>query len=111
MESFGTLIRKIRSAKGLLLREVAAGLEIDPSFLSRIESDTKRPTREHVIQLATVLKADENQLMIAYLSDKIVYELRGEKLAMQAMSVAEQRIRYMAKLSTTTDKRTTNEAF
>jgi transcriptional regulator with XRE-family HTH domain len=96
MESFGTLIKRLRSARGLLLREVAASLRIDPSFLSRIESNTKRATREHVIQLAAVLKADENELLIAYLSDKIIYELQGEKLAMKAMSVAEKKIRYMS---------------
>src|SRR5882762_11803428 len=96
MESFGALIRRIRTAKGLLLREVAASLQIDPSFLSRIESNTKRATREHVIQLAAILKADENELLITYLSDKIVYELLGEKLAMKAMSVAEKKIRYLS---------------
>ncbi len=104
MESFGALIRRIRTAKGLLLREVAASLRIDPSYLSRIESNTKRATREHVIQLAAFLKADENELLIAYLSDKIIYELQGEKLAMKAMSVAEQKIRYLTFLShTSTD--------
>ena len=101
MESFGALIRKIRTERGLLLREVAAGLGIDPSFLSRIESDTKRATREHVIQLAAFLKADENELLIAYLSDKILYELQGEALAIKAMSVAEKKIRYLSRLSNT----------
>jgi len=101
MESFGTLIRRIRTAKGLLLREVAASLRIDPSYLSRIESNTKRATREHVIHLAAFLKADENELLIAYLSDKIIYELQGEKLAMKAMFVAEQKIQYLTLLSPT----------
>jgi transcriptional regulator with XRE-family HTH domain len=101
MESFGALIRRIRTAKGLLLREVAASLRIDPSYLSRIESNTKRATREHVIQLAAFLKADENELLIAYLSDKIIYELQGEKLAMKAMFAAEQKIRYLTLLSPT----------
>ena len=110
MESFGTLIRRIRTSKGLLLREVAAGLRIDPSFLSRIESDTRRATREHVIQLAAFLKADENELLIAYLSDKIIYELQGEKLAMKAMSVAEQKIMYLSLHSyTLTDTTKRNE--
>jgi len=112
MESFGALIKRIRTARGLLLREVAAGLQVDPSFLSRIESDTKRATRDHVVQLAAFLKADENELLIAYLSDRIIYELQGEKLAMKAMSVAEKKIRYLAQHSnTSTDTTTTNEAY
>src|SRR5882762_3803058 len=110
MESFGALIRRIRTAKGLLLREVAASLRIDPSYLSRIESNTKRATREHVIQLAAFLKADENELLIAYLSDRIIYELQGEKLAMKAMSVAEKKMRYLARHSnSSTDTINENE--
>lgn len=96
LESFGKHIKKLRSSKGLLLREVAAYLEIDPSLLSRIESDRKRPSRDHVIQLAVILGADENELLVLYLSDKIIYELKGETLAMRAMLVAEIKIRYLS---------------
>jgi len=96
MESFGTLIKRVRKARSLLLREVAAKLNVDPSFLSRIEGGTKQASREHVIQLAEILEADVNELLVAYLSDRIIYELQGEKLAMKAMSVAEEKIRYFA---------------
>ena len=95
MESFGNLIKKLRSEKGLLLREVSASLQIDPSLLSRIESNQKRATRDHVIRLAVILGADENELLISYLSDKIIYELMGEELAMKAMVVAEEKMRYL----------------
>src|SRR6185295_2180338 len=94
MESFGKLIKKLRSEKGLLLREVAATLKIDPSLLSRIESGSKQATKEHVVQLACILQTDENELMISHLSDKIVYHLQGEQLAIEAMLVAEKKIRY-----------------
>jgi transcriptional regulator with XRE-family HTH domain len=96
METFGALIRKLRTSQGLLLREIAARLGIDPSFLSRIESNNKQAAREHVIQLAAILKADANELMITYLSDKIVYELQGEELALKAMLVAEKKIMYLS---------------
>ena len=95
MESFGDLIRKLRTKRGLLLREVAAKIDVDPSFLSRIECNNKRATRKQVIELAAALNADENELLITYLSDNVVYELQGEKLALRAMSVAEQKIRYL----------------
>ncbi len=94
MESFGSTIRKLRKERGLLLREAAALLEVDPSFLSRIEKDLKTATKGHVIKLASILKADENELMIAYLSDKILYELKGEKLAKEAITIAERRMEY-----------------
>jgi len=97
MQSFGEFIRNHRISKGLLLREVAASLQIDPSLLSRIERGSKRPLREQVIQLAAILKADENEMMIHYLSDRVVHELMGEKLAVKAMLVAEKKIEYLAK--------------
>ncbi len=109
MDSFGKTIRKIRGAQGLLLREVAAALEVDPSFLSRIESGIKRPTRDHVVRLAAILNTSEDALLIAYLSDRIVYEVQGEALAMEAMSVAEQKIKYHAGLATTTEQFSVND--
>jgi hypothetical protein len=35
--------------------------------------------------------------MISYLSDRVVYELRGEKLALKAMQAAEKKITYTSK--------------
>lgn len=95
MQSFGELIREKRLSAGLLLRQVAAALEVDPSLLSRIERGDKRPTRAQVPLLAAVLKANENELLIAYLSEKVVYELKDEALAMKAMAAAEKRIAYL----------------
>ena len=97
MKLLGEQIRDCRAASGLLLREVAAALNIDPSLLSRIERGEKHPTREQVIHLAKILKVNENDLLINYLSDKVVYELQGEDLALKAMQVAEKKITYFAK--------------
>lgn len=97
MQSFGEYIRALRLSKKLLLREVAARIEVDPSFLSRVERGSKRPTREQVIQLGVVLKANENELLIQYLSDRVVYELKDEKLALKVMQAAEKKIAYLKK--------------
>lgn len=94
MKSLGERIRELRIAGGLLLRVVAAQLHIDPSLLSRIERGEKHPTRDQVLQLAKILKTDDSDLLAIYLSDRIVYELRGEKLALRAIQIAEKRIAY-----------------
>jgi len=52
MKMLGDLIRGHRRAKGLLIRQVAAELGIDPSLLSRIERGEKRPTRAQVVHLS-----------------------------------------------------------
>jgi transcriptional regulator with XRE-family HTH domain len=97
MKSFGEYIRDARTSLGLLLREVAAKMQIDPSLLSRIERGDKRPTREQVIQLASILKEREDELIVHYLSDRVVYELKGERLALKAMQAAEKKIAYLRK--------------
>jgi HTH-type transcriptional regulator, competence development regulator len=95
VKNFGETIRQMREEKRLLLREVAASLKVDPSFLSRVEKGTKRPTREQVVELASILKEDEARLLVLYLSDRVIYELKDEgKLAIEAIMAAEKRIRY-----------------
>jgi len=96
MKTFGETIREARESKGLLLREVSAGLDVDLSFLSRIEKGTKRPTREQVVQLATILKEDTEKLLVLYLSERVIYQLRDEELAIEAIMAAEKAIRYKA---------------
>lgn len=97
MPSFGEYLRSLRISRKLLLREVAAGLGIDPSLLSRIERGMKRPTREQAIRLASILRVSERDLLVHYLSDRVVYELKGEKLALEAMQAAEKKIVYIKK--------------
>ncbi len=95
MESFGSKIRKLRIEQGLLLREVAAHLEIDPSLLSRVEKGSKQMTREHVLKLASVLKSTEDDLLVSFLSDKIIDEVGDERLAIEAILVAEKKMEYL----------------
>ena len=93
MKTIGTTLRELREAKGLLLREVGAKLSLDPTILSKIERDERMPTREQVKALADFYKDQKNEVIIAWLSDKLVNEMQNEKLALQAMEVAEQKIR------------------
>ena len=96
-KSIGQVIRELREQKELLLREVAASLEIDPSLLSKIERGNKRPTKRQIILLAQIFDVNEKELVIAYLSDRLVYEIREEELATEAIKVAEQKIEYLKK--------------
>ena len=104
MKTFGKTVRDLREEKGLKLREAAAELKIDPSFLSRVEKGEKRPTREQVEILERLLKRPKNELVILYLSEKVIYELDGENLAIDAIQVAEKRIRYNSKKDKSTKK-------
>jgi len=96
MDSLGDTIRKLREEKELPLRIVAAFLDIDQAILSKIERGHRKPTREQVIKLAEYFKVKENDLLVAWLSDKLVYELEDEDMALKALQVAEEKMAYSA---------------
>lgn len=95
METLGQLIKTKRESKGLLLRQVAAYLDIDQAILSKIEKGNRKPTRENIKKLAEILEVDKEQLMVQFLSEKIAYEIADEDCASQALKVAEKKVRYI----------------
>jgi transcriptional regulator with XRE-family HTH domain len=94
MDNLGDIIRKLREEKELPLRTVAAYLDIDQAILSRIERGQRKPTREQVVKLAKYFKVNEKDLLVAWLSDKLVYEVADEQVALKALQVAEEKIKY-----------------
>lgn len=96
-KTIGATLRELRESKGLLLREVGAKLSLDSTILSKIEQDKRMPTKEQVKSLANFYKDQKNEVIIAWLSDKLYYEVQDEDLALQAMQVAEEKIKYNKK--------------
>jgi len=94
MESIGELIRKLRGEKGEPLRKVAAYLDIDQAVLSKIERGQRKATKEQVEKLAKYFGADKKEMLVSWLSDRILYEVQDEKLANEALKVAEEKIKY-----------------
>lgn len=91
------MLRNLREAKSLLLREVAAAISIDPTLLSKIERDERMPTREQVKALSNYYKEEENSIKIAYLSDKLLNEVHDEELALEALQSATQKLKNIRK--------------
>jgi predicted nucleotidyltransferase len=96
MDNLGEIIRKQREEKGLPLRTVAAYLDIDQAILSKMERGQRKPTRELVVKLAAYFKVNEEDLLISWLSDKLVYEVGDEQMALKALQVAEEKVAYRA---------------
>ena len=97
MDSLGDTIRKLREDKKLPLRTVAAFLDIDQAILSKIERGQRKLSREQVVKLAEYFKVKEDDLLVAWLSDKLVYEVEDEDMALKALQVAEERVHYLTK--------------
>jgi len=97
LKRIGEIIRELREEKSLFLRQVAAEIEIDQALLSKIERSERMPTRQQVKRFAQFFGTDENEMLVAYLSDKLVHELLNEEMAVKAMQVAEKKINYIIK--------------
>ncbi|QNM84608.1 helix-turn-helix domain-containing protein [Polaribacter pectinis] len=95
MKNIGDTLRALRESKGLLLREVGAELSLDPTLLSKIERNDRMPTKEQVNALSEFYEDKKNEVVIAWLSDKLVYEVQDEDLGLIAMKVAEKKIEYL----------------
>jgi Fic family protein/plasmid maintenance system antidote protein VapI len=95
-----TLIKNARELKGLKTRELAQLLGIDQALISKFESGTRKPTKEQIAKIASALDMDYETLMVAWLKEKILYEIGHDEFALKALQVAEEEIRYVAKSTT-----------
>ena len=89
-----TLLKNARIEKNLKLKEVAIQTEIDQALISKFESGNRKPTREQLKKLAQVLDIDITQLTIAWLKEKILYEIQDDHVVLEALRVAEAELLY-----------------
>ncbi|MDD2984663.1 MAG: helix-turn-helix transcriptional regulator [Crocinitomicaceae bacterium] len=94
-ETIGEKLRHIREEKELPLRKVAALLDIDVAILSKMERGERRITKEVVLKLADIYNCNADDLLVLFLSDKILYEIQDEDLGIEALKVAEERAKYI----------------
>jgi len=106
METIGETFKTIREERQLYLEDVKAETGINKTLLSRIENGKRLPTKEQVIQLSKFYNVEKNDLIIQWLSDKLVYEVRDEESALKAIQVAEEKIKYGEKKRSNKEKHT-----
>jgi len=88
-------IKELRTQNELPLRKVAALLDIDVAILSKMERGERKLTKEVVLKLADIYKYNADELLVLFLSDKILYEIQDEDLGERALKVAEERVKYL----------------
>jgi predicted nucleotidyltransferase/plasmid maintenance system antidote protein VapI len=94
METAGEIIRRLRKEKELPLRKLATCIDIDQAILSKIERGQRKATREQIIKLSSCLGIERDDLLVAWLADKLVYEVGNEEHALKALKAAEELITY-----------------
>ncbi|HBI01596.1 MAG TPA: helix-turn-helix transcriptional regulator [Flavobacterium sp.] len=94
-ETIGEKLRQIREGMELSLRKVANLLDIDVAILSKMERGERRITKEVVLKLADIYDYNTDDLLVLFLSDKILFEIHGEDLGIEALKVAEEKAKYL----------------
>lgn len=95
METLGNTLKLARQKSCLILRKVAAEVDIDQSLISKFEKDERKPTREQLTRLAKFYNIPEKELAINWYSDKIAEELKYAESTSEILKVAEVKIQYL----------------
>ena len=90
---FGIKVRQLREQKGLLLRQIAAALEVDTALVSKIERGERKASKEQIMKIAELLEINPDDLLVIWLSDKIVDMLQEEPLAYKVLKNSENRLK------------------
>ena len=90
----GQLLRTLRENQKLPLRKVAAQLDVDVDILSKLERGERKLNKDIVLKLAEIYHHDPDELVIMYISEKIIDDIGDEELALKGLLAAEGEIRY-----------------
>lgn len=91
---FGNKLRELRESQSLVLRKVAAELDIDTATMSKIERGDRHARREHLPILAKLFGIREDELKTLWLAEKVCEIISEEDQGLEALKVAEAHIEY-----------------
>ena len=83
---FGNKIRDLRENKGLVLRQVAAAIEVDTATISKIERGDRQAKEEQLELFAEILNADIEELKTLWLAEKVYQAVKGKVEAKEALN-------------------------
>jgi transcriptional regulator with XRE-family HTH domain len=85
--TIGEKLRNLRAKQGLLLREVAANMEVDTAFISKLEHNEKTANKSHIKTLARLYKVTEKELLLYWLAEKVRKAISDEKFGKEALQI------------------------
>lgn len=88
----GQRIRELREENDYLIRQLAAMLDIDTAQLSKMERGERFFRKEEIIEIAKILKADQEELLTIWLADKIYKMALEEEHAIEALDLAKKKL-------------------
>ena len=91
-----TILKTAREQKNIKTRELAQLLGIDQALVSKFENGSRKPTRDQIVKLASVLEINFEKLMIAWLKEKIYAEIGDDHFAFEAIHQVKEEMAYYA---------------
>lgn len=84
----GGKLKELRELNGFVQRQVAAQLEIDTAYVSKMENGEKQLSRIHLKKLSVLYKTNEKELLTLWMVDKIIRLVDKEKIGKDAIILA-----------------------
>ena len=92
MKTLGKILKCAREQKEMILRKVAAEVDIDQSLISKFEKNERKPTMNQLVRLAKFYGLSESELTINWYSEKIAEELKYTESTSEILKVAEEKL-------------------
>ena len=84
----GDKIRELRETDNILLRQLAATLEMDTAMLSKMERGDRFFRKEDIVALSKIFKQSQQELLTLWLADKVLKTIDNEEHKKQALELA-----------------------
>lgn len=83
----GEKLKELRESKGLLQRQVAAELDVDTAYISKMENNDKPVSKAHLAALTKIYNLSESDLVPYWLGEKVLHVLGNNEHSIQALNL------------------------
>ncbi|OFY84706.1 MAG: hypothetical protein A3F72_06475 [Bacteroidetes bacterium RIFCSPLOWO2_12_FULL_35_15] len=83
----GEKLKELRETKGFLQRQVAAQLQVDTAYISKMEHNEKPVSRNHLKKLSKVYSIPEAELLPLWLADKVLQVIEKQQYGIEALKL------------------------
>nr|WP_319401749.1 helix-turn-helix transcriptional regulator [uncultured Carboxylicivirga sp.] len=84
----GNKIRELREENNILLRQLAAQLDMDTAMLSKMERGDRFFKKEDILALSEIFNQNSKDLLVLWLADKIAKTIENEEYQAEALELA-----------------------
>ncbi len=85
----GQKLKSLREAKGLLQRQVAAALEVDTAYISKMESSDKPVSKSYLPKLSKLYGVSVSELQTLWLANKVYEIVKDNNLGIKAVEMVQ----------------------